>query len=286
VICTLSWPFLWYSGFTGIIETLQVISDYPWEGGTIWFRGIITFDQIPPTYLPELIAIQHSIPLLLLALGGLLVAVVWVFQKRLNWSEVFILICWFFLPILYSAAAQPTHYNNFRQFLFITAPIYIFSAVSFEWLSHKIRQKWLVLALGLLVLAPGVYAVIDQHPYQYIYYNEFVGGAGGAQGRYELDYWDTSYKEMFDYVNLNAKPGANILVWGGAPIAKYYARPDLKLKPLTIWMTYLDLQEYDYLITTTTHKYDLPLLDLDSLETVHAIEVDGALVANVKLTRP
>ena len=51
-------------------------------------------------------------------------------------------------------------------------------------------------------------------------------------------------------------------------------------------MTYLDLQEYDYLITTTTHKYDLPLLDLDSLETVHAIEVDGALVANVKLTRP
>jgi hypothetical protein len=33
------------------------------------------------------------------------------------------------------------------------------------------------------------------HPDQYIYYNAFVGGVDGAQGKFKLDYWANSYAE-------------------------------------------------------------------------------------------
>lgn len=33
------------------------------------------------------------------------------------------------------------------------------------------------------------------HPYQYIYFNEIVGGLKGASGKFEMDYWGATYKE-------------------------------------------------------------------------------------------
>jgi hypothetical protein len=33
------------------------------------------------------------------------------------------------------------------------------------------------------------------HPHYYVYYNRFVGGTAGANGRYEMDYWGNSYAE-------------------------------------------------------------------------------------------
>jgi len=33
------------------------------------------------------------------------------------------------------------------------------------------------------------------HPNQYVYYNAFVGGVGGAQRKFKLDYWANSYAE-------------------------------------------------------------------------------------------
>lgn len=48
-----------------------------------------------------------------------------------------------------------------------------------------------------LALYAGLHIAImvGLHPYQYVYYNAFVGGIRGAAGRYELDYWAASYRE-------------------------------------------------------------------------------------------
>ena len=61
---------------------------------------------------------------------------------------------------------------------------------------------------------PSLVGIISLHPYQYIYYNSFIGGLPGAEGDYELDYWLTSYREAGEYVNSAASPDANILAWG------------------------------------------------------------------------
>jgi len=37
--------------------------------------------------------------------------------------------------------------------------------------------------------------MVRLHPYEYVYYNQFIGGLPGAYGKYETDYWAVSYYE-------------------------------------------------------------------------------------------
>jgi hypothetical protein len=37
--------------------------------------------------------------------------------------------------------------------------------------------------------------MVGLHPYEYVSFNSLVGGTGGAQGRFELDYWGISLAE-------------------------------------------------------------------------------------------
>jgi hypothetical protein len=67
------------------------------------------------------------------------------------------------------------------------------------------------------------------HPYEYIYYNEFVGGVRGADGRFETDYWCTAFREAMTYVNNVAPPNARIGIYRGTASASPFARPDLHL---------------------------------------------------------
>ena len=61
-------------------------------------------------------------------------------------------------------------------------------------------------ALLMIMVLPGVYSCIQLHPYEYIYYNSIVGGVQGANRKFELDYWVTSFRESLYYINEVAKP--------------------------------------------------------------------------------
>src|ERR1041384_5517648 len=69
--------------------------------------------------------------------------------------------------------------------------------------------------LLLVVLAfPGLYAIVRLHPYEYIYYNSFVGGIRGADGHFELDYWRTSLPNLALELNNFAVPHSKVVVEG------------------------------------------------------------------------
>ena len=67
------------------------------------------------------------------------------------------------------------------------------------------------------------------HPYQSIYFNRlFAGGLQGASGRFETDYWGTSYREAVEWVLRNV-PGEGIRIANcSSPLlTSYYLRgPD------------------------------------------------------------
>ena len=79
----------------------------------------------------------------------------------------------------------------------------------------------------IILLVPSVISLIPLHPYQYVYYNHLVGGIAGASGRFEMDYWVTSYAESIRYINQIAPPDSKVLVWTFAEVANEYARPGL-----------------------------------------------------------
>jgi hypothetical protein len=90
----------------------------------------------------------------------------------------------------------------------------------------------------LLIYGIGHVSIMAMlHPDQYVYYNAFVGGVGGAQRKFKLDYWANSYAEAVQGLEkyLYAKYGANfedqeftVAVCGPPISADYYFPPNFR----------------------------------------------------------
>ncbi|HKJ26579.1 MAG TPA: hypothetical protein VJ965_02985 [Anaerolineales bacterium] len=283
--CFITWPYLWYFGVQGFLEGMQAFANYPYVGGRIWYRGSIPHEAIPRTFLLQVMAIQFTEPLVILSVVGIVLAVVLAVRKQLPRLDVFILLCWFFLPILYSAIAQPTLYNNFRQFFFVTTPLFVFAGLAMAQGARLLRRGVVLAVVLALVFAPGVVEIARLHPYQYVYYNQAVGGVEGAYRYYEMDYWVISYKEAIEYLNEYAPEGSQILVVSGGDVADQYARPDLDFIPLQSEISDEELQPYDYVLMTTNHRHT-QLENLYALETAYAVKAGDAVLTYVKVIDP
>ena len=115
-------------------------------------------------------------------------------------------------------------YDGFRHFLFILPPIFMLAGIALQTVFQKIQHVWLNAILMLVVLSPAVLADIRLHPYQYTYYNQFVGGTGAAAKMYETDYWQTCYKDAVEQLaeQVAGEP-VNLYVKREFYIAAYYA---------------------------------------------------------------
>lgn len=284
--CYIAWPYLWYFGLQGFIDSLIAFSDYPYIGGRVWLRGIVNIEDLPATYLLETMAIQFTEPLVILSMIGVVLSVVLAIKKTLPQIDMFILSSWFFLPVLYSMIARPTMYNNFRQFFFITPPLFFFAGIAMDWIAQKVKRKAILAALAFLILAPNGYQIARLHPYEYVYYNQFVGGTEGAAGHYELDYWLMAYKETTLWLNEHASENARILLRNGGNIPSFFIRPDMTLRHIGFDSSPDLLEGFDYLMTTTNSRYEMTQIDLDALETVYKVYAGNTVIAEVKKISP
>ncbi len=143
-----------------------------------------------------------------------------------------ITVLWFILPLVGIIVDKSTLYDNFRQELFLLPPVFMTAGITLEVLFSKVRKEFFRVLILVAVIVPGIYADIQLHPYQYIYYNSFVGGEAGAAGNFYLDYWVTSYREAARYINQIAPADATVVVPAPIPVFQDYARPDLNLVAL------------------------------------------------------
>jgi len=255
------------------VESLRVMSQYPWPGQVL-FNGVqYESTEVPRSYLPVLLGIQLTEPVWALFFAGLAVAILG-FVRRREYVELLALtLVWFILPLAGFILLRLPLYDNFRQVFFLLPPVFLMAGVVFE----KIKGPVLRTALVALVVLPGVIGIIRLHPYEYVYYNTFIGGELGAFRRFELDYWGTSYREAADWLNRNAPPDAAVWVEGPAHLLDIYLRDDLNL-----YSSYEAerAEQYDYVVSTT--RYNLDLNSYPGAEIVYPIERAGALLAVIK----
>jgi hypothetical protein len=114
-------------------------------------------------------------------------------------------------------------YDGMRHFLFILPPIFIISGFAFDFLFKLINIRWIKIFLIMIPLIPGVYGISQLHPYEYTYYNSFIGGTTGAFRHYETDYWLTCYKEAVNQFNLKKEQPVKLYVHREAEVAQPYA---------------------------------------------------------------
>src|SRR5690606_21994642 len=146
--------------------------------------------EIPKRYILTLLGYTQTEPVWILFLLGLFFS----FWKSNNQKRItlFLVLLWFLIPLSYVLLRRPSMYDGYRHFLFILTPIFIFTCFAFEKLFEFFQERrgdssgfikvpyqlWRV-ALTIItttILLFGIIPIIQLHPYQYAYYNNFIGG--------------------------------------------------------------------------------------------------------------
>lgn len=274
-----TWPFLWHDPWGVFVTSIKHMAQHPWDGKILYNGILYGSNELPISYLPKLIAFQFTIPIIVLSILGF---VIFLYRRKMysRNKELGLIALWFIIPLTYVIVAQPTVYHNFRQFLFIAPPLFVFTGIMLSWIGEKIKYQWLLILLALVVVVPGFIGVIDLHPFQYIYYNEFIGGVDGASRKYLTDYWDTSFKDAMSYLNEHAEESSKILVWGGAvDIVRFYAREDFDISRKTRLVTSLD--GYDYILFST-YLYRADLYNALDAEIAYQVAIRDVVLSVVK----
>jgi len=280
LVVYLSWPGLWGNPIIGVFKSFLGVSTFSWGGKVLFFGETLSPNNLPAMYIPTLMSIQFTIPALILFLVGVTVSLVKRYRNELDKTLFFIIATWLFLPLIMIFIVKPSIYDNFRHFLFLTPPVFLFAGLGIKYIFSKIKNKIISFLFTFAILLPGIVGIIDLHPYQYIYYNSFIGGVEGAFRRFETDYWYTSYYESTKYINQVSSKNDTILVYGSWQIVDYYAREDLTIIKYSKDDEETQFEESDYAIISTRGNKDLYLLPDE--QTIFTIEESGATLAVVR----
>jgi len=279
VVTYLAWPHLWDAPILRYLEGLGVVSNFSNYPGRVLFDGqLYNESDLPRSYLPVLLSIQFTEPLILGVYIGLGILVWQLLRSRLRTDLLLYIGLGFALPLFGLILLNSPLYHNFRQTLFLIPAMFMLAAFTLELVFSKLNQSWARVLLIAAIALPGVYSSVKLYPYEYVYYNSLVGGVAGATNRYELDYWRISLREVALELNELAPHGAKIVVTRSAGLFARYARPDLVVDQI-INTTDASNAGFDYVVQLARWQaWDL----YPDSQNVVLIERGGAVLATAK----
>jgi hypothetical protein len=258
----LTWPYLWESPLARFVDVFRFMSDNPTNLSVLFGGQIYRASELPRRYLPFLLATTLTEPVWILFFAGVIVGY-WKLitddsTQRINkLITVTLTFSWFLILLAYVLVRRPAMYDGIRHFLFIIPPIFIFTGFAFEFLAERIAIWWLSAVFTFLILLPGIYGIAQLHPYEYTYYNSFIGGTQNAFRKYETDYWLTCYKQAVEELNAIRDP-INLYVHREAYIAGYYANDNIIVHDLRGATN--EVQSGDYILVNTRTNEDRRIL--------------------------
>ncbi len=263
------WPYLWSDPFGHFWNSLEIMAKFPWLG-EIRFEGQeLATAELPWYYLPKMIAIQVTLPALVLAFAGLGPLIFAARKRSIDWGLASIPVLWFLVPLAGVVTFQVKMYDNFRQFLFILPPLFIFAAVAIDAVLKRVHAVVWQTACALAIILPGLIAGIWLQPYEYVYYNALVGWTGGIERQYENDYWFTSLCETARFLNTVAPDNARIGVTNDTVLTLFQRCANKKFVVL-IERVEVSQIHADYSVIPT--RYDD---DIDYFRKMNVIKVVG-----------
>ena len=271
-----SWPYLWLNPIQKFTEVFVFMSDNPTQLNVLFAGENFQAGEIPLRYFPILLSYTLTEPsYFLIAIGVFLGFWNADTKKRLTLTILFI---WFGILVAYILLRRPAMYDGYRHFLFILPPLFIFAGFAFETIFNWLKQSWQQILLAIAILAFGILPIIQLHPYQYAYYNNFAGGIDGVFRNYETEYWLTCYREAVLGLEQIAEPGAQLFVRREPYIAAYYADSNITIRDFRTEQK--DMKSGDYYLVNTRSNEDLK--SLSDAPTVLEVSRLGATFCIVK----
>jgi hypothetical protein len=241
IIMFVTWPYLWESPLEIFVNVFRFMSDNPTQLPVLFGGEIYRAGDLPRRYMPFMLATTLTELTLILFAIGIVVAYWKNIRNKKNIITLSVILAWFGVLVAYILLRKPAMYDGIRHFLFILPPIFIFIGFAFQFLIDLINsnitsspnaQVWLRAGLGILLIFPGINGMLQLHPYEYTYYNSFVGGTSGVFRNYETDYWLTCYKDAVEELNNKTIEPANLFVKREAYIAATYANKNINAQDL------------------------------------------------------
>jgi hypothetical protein len=285
-----AWPWAHEAPLANPIRSI-LYSASAFKAFPVLFAGQVTpSDALPASYLFTYLLIATPLPILALAGIGLVGSLREQRRRGLVATSLILGLfqLWFTLPLLLYVVVRPNSYDGMRHFLFVLPALAFFAALGVHTAASLFsRRRSIAVAVLTLALASSTLSMIRLHPYQSSYFNALVGGVAGAAGRYETDYWISSYREAMLWINDRAleQPGRPLRVLIAANQwsitgAQAYAAPSVKLQPLKPQQAKGALPRgYDYYLATTRYFSDK---NFPEAPIVHRVGREGATFAVIK----
>ncbi len=280
------WPYALQNPIINPWKSYQLMANFPttlrqiFEGQSYWS------DLLPWYYLPKYMAI--TIPIIVFA--GVVLFVLFYnqfFHSKQALYFSFILFAIVF-PVVFVIIKKSNLYGSWRHFLFIYPCIILISAIGFSKLFtyfHNKYYRWVLVVTVILLLIHPFKFMIQNHPYYYLYYNQFVGGLKGAYGNYETDYYYHSMREGSEWLanyletkktNHAVKVGANFSI-------RWFFRNQKNVE--TFYFPYADRSRHDWdyeiVVNSYIHPDQLKNKTWPPLNTIHVVYADSVPICAV-----
>lgn len=288
ILGILLWPFGLQDPINNPLAALTELSNFGQLTAYQIFEGSRQYIK-PWYYIPKYLLITTPFIVLL----GFPIGFLAFFKLKGNKTKLLLVFVLFvaLFPVIYGISKDSYLYNGWRHFLFIYGPLIVFSGLGFEMLLRIIKGKaGSFIVYGLLILGLGKVTLwqIQNHPYEYMYFNEIVGGTAGAAGDYETDYWCQTPKKAIEWLAKNEVKGdkkVRVKTNNETNSLQYYANQHSDSIQI-VWSREYEWQkdQWDYAIWTSRTLSKNQIEDKNIWPpkgTIHTIDVDGFPMAAI-----
>jgi len=206
------WPWAQIDPLFRPLQAIDYFSHFPYDIPLLVDGQLYRSSQPPWYYLPVFFGVK--LPEFLVLLTGLALALgTWrlhhlartgalgsptIQAGLLEWGTLGFAALF---PTGYAILSHSTLYDEMRHFLFVVPIVAVMAACGtarlIDWVAGwRPLLRDAVATAAIVYAAVHLYLMAALHPNQYVYYNALAGGVAGAQGRFDLDYWNNSMREL------------------------------------------------------------------------------------------
>jgi hypothetical protein len=266
VIMVAAWPWAALSPLNPV-RGLISFGEFHYHIRTILFGKVYEMADVPRDYVPIYIAIR--LPLLTLC-GTLLTLALVMLPARIGGfsgirrRELGLIAFAAIFPVACQVVTEGPAFDGCRHFLFVFPAIAVLAGVGLSasiGILTRLHRSAMIVWLAVIVTGYSWTAgkLYQLHPYEYLYYNQFVGGLQGASRRFVTDYWvnimPEAVEELHEFLDSTEPATAKtktyrVAVCGERVSYEEYARPNLQ------WIKMYDWRFADFYIAPTHMNCD------------------------------
>ncbi len=202
VVMIFAWPWAALSPLNPI-RGLLAFSEFDYDIRTLFAGQVYGMANAPRLYVPVYILIR--VPLVMLvgaALAMLFTALprLAAGSAQLRRKDLTLVALTVIFPVACQVIWHGPAFTGMRHFLFVVPALAVLAGAGLDIAATALAAHGRAVGSGALAAVTACFlldavTLVRLHPYEYLFYNQLVGGIEGASRRYDLDYWFASMPE-------------------------------------------------------------------------------------------